>query len=294
MKKMNWDDLRIVLAICREGSLSGAARALASSHSTVFRQINTIEERFETRFFDRLPHGYEMTEAGETVMRAASNIEEDILDLTRELQGKDLRLKGSIRLTAPEGVAHYLLAPYLASFLRKNPDIHIELIASSENLVLSRREADIALRVTSNPPLESIGKKVCDFRLAVYATKAFIDASNDQELTEYDYVITNDGLHVPPASIWKKKEKPKIVFQSHTILAVVNAAKEGMGATIIPCFIGNREKELLQLTPPLTDLRSELWILTHADLRQTARVRALMTHLYECFTVEKRLFEEGE
>ena len=138
-KKLNWDDLKIILAICRSGSLSGAARILDTSHSTVFRQINAIEERFATRFFNRFPNGYEMTEAGEAALHVATKIEEEIHGLSRELQGKDLRLQGKIRLTAPEGICHYLLSPLLTQFYRLHPDIHIELIVTSSPLELSRQ-----------------------------------------------------------------------------------------------------------------------------------------------------------
>jgi len=126
---MDWNDLRIVLAICREGSLSGAAKVLGTSHSTVFRQIHAIEQKLSTRFFKRLSHGYEMTEAGETLLARAVRIEENILDLERELKSKDLRLEGGIRLTAPEGLTNYLLVPHLAEFHRKHPDIQIYFLS---------------------------------------------------------------------------------------------------------------------------------------------------------------------
>jgi len=290
-KNMNWDDLKIVLAICRAGSLSGAARNLGSSHSTVFRQINGIEEKFATRFFNRLPNGYAMTEAGEAVLRVASAIEEEIHDLSRELQGKDLRLQGKIRLTAPEGISHYLLSPLLAKFYRMHPDIHIDLIVTSNPLELSRQEADLALRITSNPPDSSIGRKICNFNSAMYASKAFLSRSKHLAVSEYNLVMSNDGLNWIPASIWKNRSKPNIIFSADSILSVVNAAKEGVGAAMLPCFIGHQEKNLQRLTSPLKDLSGELWILSHADLRQTARVRTLMTHLYQSLYEKKAIIE---
>ena len=171
---MNWDDLKVILAICREGSLSGAAKVLGTSHSTVFRQINAIEKKLATRFFNRLSHGYEMTEAGETVLARAPGIEDNILDLEMELKNKDLRLKGTIRLTAPEGITNYLLLPHLARFYQQHPEIQIDLIVSSDDLKLTQHQADIAIRTTTKPPATSIGKKVCDFNLGIYATEAYL------------------------------------------------------------------------------------------------------------------------
>ena len=293
-KKLNWDDLKIILAICRTGTLSGAARMLGSSHSTIFRQINAIEEKFATRFFNRLPNGYQMTEAGEAASHVASNIEEEIYALSRELQGKDLRLQGKIRLTAPEGISHYLLSPLLTQFYRLHPDIHIDLLITSHPLELARQEADLAIRVTTNPPESSIGRKICDFNSAMYATKSFLAKSKNKTINEYELLMSNDGLNWTPSSIWKNRTKPNIIFTCDSILGVVNAAKDGLGAAVLPCFIGDQEKKLQRITDPLYELGSELWILTHTDLRQTARVRALMTHLYEslCET-EKYLAPRG-
>jgi DNA-binding transcriptional LysR family regulator len=287
---MNWDDLRVVLAICREGSLSGAAKVLGTSHSTVFRQINAIEEKLSTRFFNRLSHGYEMTEAGETVLKRAASIEEEILDLEREVTSKDLRLRGNIRLTAPEGLTSFLLIPHIASFYQKHPDIQVELIVSSDDLQLSRHEADIAIRTTKKPPPYCIGKKVCDFNIGVYASEAYLEKVPDLDFPEYGYLQIDNGVNWFPPPYWTNDSPPRIVFKGSSIISVTRAAKEGMGAAILPCAIGEKDPELKRAAPTFKGV-TELWILTHADLRQTARVKALMEHLYECLSGDKSIME---
>lgn len=283
---MNWDDLRVVLAICREGSLSGAAKALGTSHSTVFRQINAIESRLSTRFFNRLSHGYEMTEAGEAVLERASSIEEDILDLERELQSKDRRLKGNIRLTAPEGLTNRLLLPHIASFYHQHPDIQVDLIVSSDDLQLARHEADIALRTTTKPPPYCIGRKIGDFNIAVYASDAYLQKVPQRAFQHYDYLLIDNGVNWFPPPYWQTDEPPNIVFKCSSIISITRAAIEGIGAAVLPCVIGESEPQLKRVTPPFAS-STELWILTHADLRQTARVKALMEHLYQCLSEEK-------
>ncbi|MDH5546230.1 MAG: LysR family transcriptional regulator [Gammaproteobacteria bacterium] len=291
---MDWNDLRIVLAICREGSLAGAARALGSSHSTVFRQINNIEERFATRFFNRTPIGYEMTEAGELVQRMAGNIEEEILELRRELQGKDTRLQGNIRLTAPEGVSYYLLLPHLESFYRKHPEINIELLVSPVDFEMSRGEADLALRMTDAPPQNCIAKKICDFKMGLYASHSYLDQVGTLDLNEYEYVLCRHYIQPLRNTIWKDKTLPRMKLVSDNILVVARAAVAGMGVTALPFLIGEQESSLKRISiPDIDKFKSVLWILTHADLRQTARVRALMTHLHESMQQDKR-FIEGE
>ena len=287
---MHWDELRVVLAICREGSLSGAAKVLGCSHSTVFRQINAIENKLSTRFFNRLSHGYEMTGAGETVLKRAASIEEDIFDLERELKSKDLRLQGSIRLTAPEGLTNYLLIPHLASFYRKHPDIEIDLIISSDDLQLSQHEADIAVRTTKKPPPNCIGKKVCAFNIAVYATETYLEKVKDLEFPQYHYLQINNGVNWFPPPYWTADSPPRIVFKCDSILSVIRAANEGIGAVILPCLIGENEPLLKLASAPFKGI-NELWILTHADLRQTARVKALMEHLHQCLSKEKEIIE---
>jgi DNA-binding transcriptional LysR family regulator len=290
---VDWDDLRIVLAICREGSLSGAAKVLGTSHSTVFRQINAIEKKLSTRFFNRLSHGYEMTEAGETVLARAAGIEEDILDLERELKSKDLSLKGNIRLTAPEGLTNYLLVPHLASFYRKHPDIQIDLVVSSDDFQLTQHAADIAVRTTKKPPPTCIGKKVCDFNIGVYATQKYLETVRDLDFPQYDYLQINNGVNWFPPPYWTADAPPKIVFKCDSIKAVVQAANEGIGAVVLPCLIGEQEPLLKPVTPPMKGA-NELWILAHADLRQTARVKALMEHLYESLSAERALMEGND
>jgi len=290
---MEWSDLKIILAICRTGSLSAAARILELNHSTIFRRINNIEKKMGVRFFERLPQGYAMTEAGEAAMSAAERIEIDVLGLTREIQGKDLRLQGTIRVTAPAGISLTLLGPHLAQFCKTHPDIHIDLIATSHTLELSRREVDLAIRVTKKPPDTSIGRRICNFKTSIYATRPYLNKHKNISLDQHNWLMTDDQMEWLPASIRKNKEKANInvVYSSNNILAVLNAAKEGLGIAPLPCFIGDSEKKLHRVIEPPEELTSELWVLTHSDLRNTARVRALLTFLHNAFSKQKDLLE---
>jgi len=290
---MEWSDLKIILAICRTGSLSAAARILELNHSTIFRRINNIEKNMGVRFFERLPQGYAMTEAGEAAMKAAERIEIDVLGLTREIQGKDLRLQGTIHVTAPAGISLTLLGPHLARFCKTHPDIHINLTATSHTLELSRREVDLAIRVTKKPPDTSIGRRICNFKTSIYATRSYLNKHKNTGLDEHNWLLTDDQMEWLPASIRKNKEKEKIkvVYSSNNILAVLNAAKEGLGIAPLPCFIGDSERKLHRVIDPPEELTSELWVLTHSDLRNTARVRALLTFLHMAFSEQKDLLE---
>jgi len=290
---LEWNDLKIILAIGRAGTLSGAARSLKLNHSTVFRRINTIEENLDVRFFDRLPHGYVLTEAGEAAMRSAEHIDDEVHSLARELVGKDLRLQGSLRVTAPEGVTLKLLGPHLVKFCKAHPDIDLDLVVTSSELQLSRREADIAVRVTAKPPDTDIGRRICRFQFGLYASKAYLNKNKHSDLADYDWVMTDDSSDWFPQAIWKKtgQLRAKVVLTSNSMIAVLNAATEGLGVAPLPCFLGDSEKKLVRVIEPADDMKLELWLLTHPVLRHTARVKALMNFLQESLQDQVDLIE---
>lgn len=293
---MDWNDLRIILAICRAGSLTGAAKALGMNKSTVFRQINTIEKKMGVRFFDRIQQGYVMTEAGEATMHTAVRMDEEVINLERELLGKDYRLQGDIRLTAPEGIATYLLTPILASFCAEHPDIHVELVITNAPLELSRREADLAVRVTNNPPDTSLGRCIGNFDFCIYSTPRYLKKNQNKPLAEHNWITILDEKEWLIPLIWKSREhaKKRIVFSSSLTLTAISAAKQHMGVILLPCFMGDNEKGLVRVTNPIVEMANELWILTHPDLRHTARVRALMTYIYESLVEKQEMLSENK
>ena len=182
--ELEWNDLTVILAICRAGSLSGAARMLGHNHSTIFRKINSIEEKTGVRFFERLPNGYAMTDAGATALSYAERIESEVHALGREVLGQDMRLQGKIRVTAPEGITTQIAPRLFAEFTRLNPDVSIDILGASSAVDLSRREADIAIRATAKPPDASLGRKVCDFRFGLYSTPQYAKRNKDVPLQD--------------------------------------------------------------------------------------------------------------
>lgn len=290
---MEWNDLNLILGIGRAGTLAGAARLLNMNHSTVFRRLNNIEKRLGVRLFDRFPSGYVLTEAGEAAMRRAEIVEDEMHQLSRELAGKDMRLQGPIRLTAPEAVSQRILGPHLAKFCELHPDIQIDLVAQNSVLQLSRREADLALRVTSQPPDTAIGRRICDFQFTLYAAHTYLKKNKKRiEAGDYDWVQTYEARDWFTQALWKKFGRPNanIVFISNSIIAALNVAREGLGVAPLPCFLADPEKKLQRLILPPAEMKMELWLLTHPDLRHTTRVKALMNYLYNELTAQADLF----
>jgi DNA-binding transcriptional LysR family regulator len=291
--ELEWSDLTVILAICRAGSLSGAARLLGNNHSTIFRKINAIEEKTGVRFFERLPDGYIMTEAGQTAMRYAERIEGEVHALGREVLGQDMRLQGKIRVTAPEGITTQMAPKLFADFCRLNPGVSIEMSGGSSALDLSRREADVAIRATPKPPDTSLGRKVCDFRFGIYSSPQYLKQNKDKPLQEQSWSLIQGTVDWLVPHIWKKKAhgERQTIFSSSTSIAVINATAEGMGFTLLPCYLGDADSRLVRVGDLAEPLTIELWILTHPDLRHTARVKALIAYLYEALKKEADLFE---
>ncbi len=275
-------DLRTLLAIAREGSLAGAARRLRVNHSTVFRRLAAIEARLDTLLFERRDGSYVTTAAGEDLLRTAERVEAEVEALERRLSGRDLRLTGSLRLTAPDDIAEVLLMPALAAFRRSYPDITVELVIDNRMLSLTRREADIALRPTREPPETLVGRRIATLASTVYRASSATRVG-DKDLATEPWIAWDEGAGPPPVARWLESriDRNAVVYRSNSLLNQASAARAGLGLAILPCFQADPDSGLQRVMDPPAELDTGLWLLTHPDLRRAARVRALLDLLYE-------------
>ncbi|MEE9491765.1 MAG: LysR family transcriptional regulator [Gammaproteobacteria bacterium] len=287
-QQLEWDDIRYILAVCKEGSLSAAARTLSVNHSTVFRRIGGIEEKLGVRLFDRLTTGYAMTNAGEIVLNSATHIEEEIHKLARQLHGGDYRLSGMLRITVPEDLSTGYLLPLLASFHQRYPDIQTEILASNEVYNLSQHEADIAIRSTSSPQETLVGQRLCTLRYAPYASIEYLQKNPDKTLANHKWLSYSETFNACPAVKWLARKYPQapIVFRSTSVLSLFEAAKNHMGVAILPGFLADPEAILQPVCEPPDELTKDIWVLTHPDLRRTAKVHAFMKFIREIYSAE--------
>ena len=290
---LEWNDLHLVLAVCREGTLSGAARVLDVNHSTVFRRIGAIEEKLGVRLFERFPTGYAMTEAGEAMRAVGERVENEMHGLSRELIGRDLRLSGVLRVAVPDALLLKILMPQLYIFAQRYPQILLELVISNSCLNLTRREADIAVRVTQSPPETVVGRHLCDMKTTIYGSIEYLARQTDNTIESYAWLMPDDDLAHLPVTKWLDRKYPKATtaFRCNTLLGLHEAAAQGLGVVALPCFLADKDTRLSRVLAPPGELTSELWLLTHPDLRRTARVRALMDFLADVLDKEKDLIE---
>lgn len=286
---MDWDDLRIALAIARAGSLSGAARALKLNHATVWRRLKGLEDRLDAKLFERRPDGYVPTAAGDELRRAAEAMEGAAEGLDRRLSGRDARLTGTMRLSTLDSIALGLLPPHLVRFRALHPGITVELAVSSALANLTRRDADVALRATQAPAGNLVGQRLADVGMAVYAAHTYL-ARNPAgtDWTRHDWVAPDEILaHASFAKFIEREAPGRTVLRVDTESGMHAACAAGIGATVLACFVGDDDPRLERLSSPLREFDHGLWLLTHEDLRGAARVRAFLDFMAAAIRSER-------
>ncbi len=292
----DWNDLRLVLAVSRTASLTGAARSLGVNHSTAFRRLAAIEARLGVRLFERLPAGaYAPTAAGVRMAAAAERIETETDALDRDLVGADRRLSGRLRVTCSETLAYALLTPCVARFREAHPGITLDLVIDNRVLSLSRREADIALRVSRPREPDLHGRKLADLGWSIYGAPDVVaryQPVSADDLGGALLVGWEEATVGVNAADWlaRNASESSIVYRTNSVVNQMVAVRERVGLGVLPCFLGDAEPGLVRAIPGrLDDISRELWIVTHADLRRTARVRAFMDHAGAFLTARRAL-----
>ena len=290
---LDWNDLRTVLAVSRARGASEAARALGVHPSTVFRRLNALEASLGARLFNHLAEGYAPTPAGEEICALAERMEAEVAVLDRRLAGRDLRPSGTVRVTTTDTLVG-LLTPHFAAFRRAHPEIALHVVVASRFFDLTRHDADVALRPTNDPPETLVGRRLATIATAVYAAKTYLAAHPEaDDLAAHAWIAPDESLAHLAAARWLRRTFPRAAngYRVNSLMAALAAAKAGLGVAALPCYLAEGEPSLARVLPPLAKLDSGLWLLTHEDLRQVARVRAFLDAMAEGLARSKDLLE---
>ncbi len=280
MQNMDWDDLRFVLAIARAGTLAAAARRLGVNQTTVSRRLDAAETSLGARLFDRVNGALRPTAAGTVAISRAAQMEEQVRALETGIASDD-EAAGRVRLTAVPILVNRLLVPNLPRFYDAYPRIEIELIAEPRNVSLSRREADIALRL-SRP---EHGAATLTRRIGLLGYAAYGPREGDDDLPWIGY--EENQWHLPQAQ-WLIAAQGRLAAMSFNDAdGIVEAIHAGLGKSLLPCLIADHDMRLKRLNPDIV-LSREVWLLAHRDLRQQRRVDAVVTWLQNLFTNSAR------
>ena len=288
---MNWDDLKYILAVARAGTISGGAQQLGVNATTVSRRLRSLEERAGTALFDKLKHGAVLTTAGQEMVAVAETVEELTNELDARIHGLDTRLEGSLRLTS----VGFLFIRWLkdfGDFARRYPGIDLELTSSIAVANLTMREADVAIRVAQTAPPYLVGWKYARMHFAAYASNDLISVvGNDAAYEAFPWVGWD--LSVARATdLWLEQHAPRgqIKLRVEQMSLMYQALVDGVGASILPCVIGD-SSPLLRRIGPYLEPGDYIWILTHPQLRKTARVTTLMAYVRELIARDLDLIE---
>jgi len=283
---MNWDDLRFFLALSREGSVSGAGRQLGVKHTTVARRIGAFEERLGTRLFDRLPDGYAMTQAAENMFEHAVAMEALAQAVDREVFGQDAELAGPLKLTVGHDQANLLILPKLRAFTEAFPHIELQLLTTTGLVDLAAREADIAVRLTAKPPDYLVGREIMRLRHGIYGTTRTLRKLSDPVNV---ILFRSDADH--PPWVTENFSNARTALRVDDVSSMAAATGNHLGLSRMPCYIGDSDAGLRRLDVPLKPSDWGVWVLSHVDLRATARVRVCREFLIEVIEQQRPLIQ---
>ncbi len=276
MQALNWDDLRYVLAISRHKSLAAAARVLTVNETTVARRLSQVERQLAVQVFERVSGLLIPTTAGETVITAAEQIEQQAQHMQNSVAGADHRAAGIVRLTAVPLVINHILVPSLHQLCIKHPQLSLELIAEPRDLSLSKRESDIAIRLARpSKELNVLTRRIGKLDYAVYhSSKVGPDM--------LPWIGYEEGMRDLPQAQWINQQETAdstattvLANDAEVILACVKA---GLGKSLLPTVVGDNDVGLLRILKSIPVSR-EIWMLVHPQLRQLTRIKVVIDWL---------------
>lgn len=290
---MNWDDIRIFLAIARAGSLSGAARSLKVSQPTVGRRLRALEAELGARLFERLPDGLAPSPAGVELLPLAEAMEASALALDRQRPALAEEARGTVRISVWETFAH-LLTGYLAELHERLPDIEIEIVVNHVYANLSRREADLLIQecLPENPSL--IVRRLGCYTFAVYGARDYVArhpvALGGARYADCEWIGFDEEHAYFHNQSWllDRLDGAGPQFRTNNGMVIHQAVREGAGLGVLPCFTGDADAGLVRLTPPIDDLVRELHLVVHRDVRRSPAVRAVIDALAAIFRRDER------
>ncbi len=284
--QVHWDDLRHVLALARDRTLSKASDRVGATHTTVGRRLKAIEADLGVRLFDQTPEGYVPTAAGQEVVEVAERVELELLGLEARVVGGDARLQGKLRVATLD-LLFRRFAPAFRSFIARYPLVELTVTASDTEVSLTRREADVALRLTNTPPEHLVGRRLGQVEFAVYAsTDLAARVGPGATYADFPWLHWDERLNPRWLDQWLATNAPgaaiavRVDFSS---LSLFDAVRAGLGVHFLPCVEGDADPSLVRIGPPEGASVRGLWLLTLPELRHTSRVRAFLEHMGDAF-----------
>jgi len=292
----DWNDLKYFLALHRLKRMTAAANALGIDQTTIGRRIKTLEKSIGAHLFLRLTDGYELTAAGERMLPIALEVERASSKIHERVAGEAVRLAGTVRIGAPDGLGTFFLAPMLAQFQREHPDVDVELVVNSRQFRLSHQEAHLSLDLSLPTSGRLLARKMTDYNLHFFAAPDYLarygSPTRLQDLRSHRLVgyITEMLFSTELRYLEALGITAPVGFASSSMIAQREAIRAGAGLGILPRFMALDDPELV---PILTDkyvLKRTVWILSHQSTEDLSRVRFVSEYLQRVTRSERDKF----
>lgn len=283
----DWEDLRLFLETTRHPTLAEAAVRLHIDPTTLGRRLRRFEQEIGTNLFERAQQGLRLTPIGQRLASYVEQMEDSSLQALEALKGIGGTARGTVRISTAEGFGTFIVAPALVDLARRYPDLDIDLVASSGFLSVSKREADIAILLARPTTGRLFAQKLSDYALRLYASKRYLRMAppirTAEDLTRHRFIGYVDDLIYSPALRYLDELPVPVspAIKSSSIVGQYHAARAGAGLCILPCFIADEDRSLVRVLPEAVRIERSFWLAVHEDIRNFARVKAVLDFLVE-------------
>lgn len=289
---MDWSNLRYFLALARSGSLSAASKVLGTDHTTVARRIQALEKELGLKLVDRRARAYSLTPSGQRICDLAARVETAIADVQRFAQSIDRAPQGVVRISGPPGLINHWLAPRLSTLQIRFPDLRIALVGEAREVSLSRREADLALRLFRPREDALVARKLAKITYGLYGSKEYLNGRPPEKLDFLGHDEREDHL---PQHKWLKAiaGDREFTLRANDLGALLGAVRAGLGLAVLPQTLARRDKALRQVPTSTPAPSRELWLVFHRDVQRIPAIRAVIDHLVAIIKNERAIAGGG-
>lgn len=285
---LEWDDLKLVLAIGRARSITQAAKQTGLHHSTLFRRMADIEDRVGAKLFERQQGDYQPTTSGMAAMETAEKLEAEMAVLARTLAGQDIRPSGTVRLTTTDTLLHAVLSDDLAAFAKAYPEITVQVVTDNRFYDLNRHDADIAIRPSNTPNENLVGRQIAPIRSVICGAKGMTHPTD----SDGAWITCDESLAHIKAAQWRDRHfaDQHVAMRSNSLLNVARLVDAGAGYAVLPLFLTGAFANIAVLGDAIDGLDNDLWMLMHRDLKSVPRMRAFNDFMFPRLKAKSSLF----
>lgn len=293
----NWDHLSVFLSAARHRNLASVARRLGIDHSTAFRRLRKLEHELGGPLFERRPDGLALTTLGIELLPSVESVETAMLALERQIVAQDVEPSGTVRLSVSDSLAIAYFPERIPAFQEQFPHVRLDFSVDNQVADLTRREADVAIRPARHIEGDLVGRKAARMAYGGYAAKSYLERYGRpvsiRDLNGHKFCGYGDSLNFFSAAQWLERhvDPTAIAMQFDNTSAMTAAAGYGLGIAVLPCFLGDTHPDLERVIEPSDDLTTDVWVLTHPDLRRSTRIRAVLDFLFKTLATDRKLLE---